>query len=102
MSEILEIIGNTTTTPNPRPDWNQTDSTKADYIKNKPVVLTEAQIRAIIREMISGIDIPSDFTVTIEDEMLRILSEQAVVVKDETLCISSNQTITVENKVLYL
>lgn len=31
-----KIIGNTTATPNPRPDWNQTDETKADYIKNKP------------------------------------------------------------------
>lgn len=31
------IIGNTTATPNPRPDWNQTDATKADYIKNKPI-----------------------------------------------------------------
>ena len=30
------IIGNTTTTPRPKPDWNQTDETKADYIKNKP------------------------------------------------------------------
>ena len=33
---MREIIGNTTSTPNPRPDWNQTDETKADYIKNKP------------------------------------------------------------------
>lgn len=35
---MAKIIGNTTATPNPRPDWNQTDATKADYIKNKPVV----------------------------------------------------------------
>ena len=33
---MREIIGNTTATPNPRPDWLQTDETKADYIKNKP------------------------------------------------------------------
>ena len=33
---MAKIIGNTTATPNPRPDWTQTDSTKADYIKNKP------------------------------------------------------------------
>ena len=39
---MAKIIGNTTATPNPRPDWNQTDSTKADYIKNKPAVLTTA------------------------------------------------------------
>ena len=28
-----KIIGNTTATPNPRPDWNQADETKADFIK---------------------------------------------------------------------
>ena len=33
---MAKIIGNTTATPNPRPDWAQTDETKADYIKNKP------------------------------------------------------------------
>lgn len=31
-----DIIGNTVATPYPRPDWNQTDATKPDYIKNKP------------------------------------------------------------------
>ena len=35
---MTKIIGNTTATPNPRPDWNQTDETKADFIKNKPTV----------------------------------------------------------------
>jgi hypothetical protein len=33
---MAKIIGNTTATPNPRPDWTQTDESKADYIKNKP------------------------------------------------------------------
>ena len=33
---MAKIIGNTTSTPNPQPDWNQTDVTKSDYIKNKP------------------------------------------------------------------
>jgi hypothetical protein len=32
------IIGNTTATPNPQADWNQTDDKKADYIKNKPTL----------------------------------------------------------------
>lgn len=36
---MREIMGNTTTTPNPQPDWNQTDPTKADYIKNKPDII---------------------------------------------------------------
>ena len=34
MSE--KIIGNIVGVPNPKSDWNQTDPTKADYIKNKP------------------------------------------------------------------
>ena len=33
---MAKIIGNTIATPYPRPDWNQTDETKVDYIKNKP------------------------------------------------------------------
>ena len=45
---MAKIIGNTTATPNPRPDWAQTDETKADYIKNKPVVLTEEEIKDLI------------------------------------------------------
>lgn len=39
---MAKIIGNTTATPNPRPDWAQTDSAKADYIKNKPTLGTLA------------------------------------------------------------
>ena len=34
-----KIRGNTVGTTMPRPDWDQTDSTKADYIMNKPVVV---------------------------------------------------------------
>lgn len=33
------IKGNTVGFPNPQPDWNQTDETQADFIKNKPDVL---------------------------------------------------------------
>ena len=32
----MKIRGNTVGFPNPQPNWNQTDSTQADYIKNKP------------------------------------------------------------------
>lgn len=35
---MVKIIGNTTATPNPRPDWAQTDENKADFIKNKNIV----------------------------------------------------------------
>ena len=57
---MREIIGNTTATPNPRPDWEQTDPTKADYIKNKPEILTEEEIIEIIDNH-GGVT--SDFTV---------------------------------------
>ena len=36
-----KIIGVTVGTPMRVPDWNQEDPTKADYIKNKPVVVSE-------------------------------------------------------------
>lgn len=32
---MAKIIGNTTTTSYPRPDWNQSDATKPDFIKNR-------------------------------------------------------------------
>ena len=35
---MAKIIGNPTVTPMAVPDWNQNDSTKADYIKNKPTL----------------------------------------------------------------
>ena len=47
---MAKIIGNTTATPNPRPDWHQSDETKADYIKNKPEILTEEDVRNIIAQ----------------------------------------------------
>lgn len=47
---MAKIIGNTTTTPMARPDWNQTDETKADYIKNKPEILTETDVQELIAE----------------------------------------------------
>ena len=41
---MAKIIGNTTSTPNPRPDWAQTDETKADFIKNKPIIPEEVYV----------------------------------------------------------
>lgn len=62
--EIREIIGNTTATPNPRPDWAQTDSTKADYIKNKPGIgelaskdkITMGDLNSDVQEYLAGIE----------------------------------------------
>lgn len=41
--EHKKIIGGLVGVPNPRPDWNQNDKTKADYIKNKPAVYTKKE-----------------------------------------------------------
>lgn len=47
---MAKIIGNPTVTPMAVPDWNQNDATKADFIKNKPVILTEEEIIELIGE----------------------------------------------------
>ena len=61
---MAKIIGNTTATPNPRPDWAQTDSTKADFIKNKPIVLTEEEIISLIDEHGGDNQIQADWNQT--------------------------------------
>ncbi len=45
---MREIIGNTTSTPMRVPDWNQTDETKSDFIKNKPNI--EVQVDEKVSE----------------------------------------------------
>ena len=53
VTEVLvdgKIIGNTTATPNPCPDWAQTDSAKADFIRNKPKVFAESEIVQLIKD----------------------------------------------------
>lgn len=46
---MSKIIGNPTVTPPPKPDWNQTDSSKGDYIKNKPT--TEEIVDAVLEAL---------------------------------------------------
>lgn len=38
---MTKIIGNVVGLPSPRSNWNQTDETKADFIKNKPDIDAE-------------------------------------------------------------
>lgn len=64
-----EIIGNTTATPVPRSDWAQTDEAKADYIKNKPIVLTEGEVKDLIEEFGGDKQIQADWEQ--EDEAQR-------------------------------
>lgn len=89
---MARIIGNTTTTPTPRSDWNQNDQTKADYIKNKPEVvlygkqeLTEEQ-KARVRSNIGAFsgnyndlkNVPSTFTPSKHEHDYIPVSEKGV------------------------
>lgn len=52
---MAKVIGNPTTTPMAIPDWNQTDSKKADFIKNKPDLTqyaTKADLEAVKPEQV--------------------------------------------------
>ena len=60
---MSKIIGNTTATPNPRPDWAQTDAAKADYIKNKELVTDAIDGRAYKTTL--SIDDTATYTKTI-------------------------------------
>lgn len=44
---MSKIIGITVGTQLPKPNFNQTDPTKGDYIRNKPVPITDEEIDAI-------------------------------------------------------
>lgn len=66
---MAKIIGNTTTTPMARPDWNQMDATKADYIKNKPTVLTEEEIVELIEENGGDVGVQSDWAQTDDTQL---------------------------------
>lgn len=57
ITEVAEsgvIVGNTTATPNPQPDWKQSNSNKADYIKNKPLPDTSEEDDGKIIEIVDG------------------------------------------------
>ena len=54
---MAKIIGNTTATPNPRPNWEQNDQSKADYIINKPdlsVYVTEEWVKKYVTAIMTG------------------------------------------------
>lgn len=64
---MAKIIGNTTATPNLRSDWNQTDETKVDYIKNKPTILTKEDIAELIPSGSGGIPVVHELLVDAKD-----------------------------------
>ena len=81
--EIREIIGNTTATPNPRPDWTQTDEAKADYIKNKPRVLTENEIIQLIVDNAPDDQVQSDWTQVDETKKDYIKNKPEILTEEE-------------------
>lgn len=66
---MAKIIGNTTATPMAVPDWAQTDETKADYIKNKPIVLTEDETIDLIKQHGGDIGVQADWNQTDETQL---------------------------------
>lgn len=54
--EDVPIVGIPIGTPVAQSDWNQTDDTKSDYIKNKPTdLLTTADVPNIVNEVITAL-----------------------------------------------
>lgn len=76
---MAKIIGNTTATPNPRPDWSQTDTTKADYIKNKPNIPTKTSELSNDSNFVTLSDVPAEIYVgngdMPEDATIQILTD---------------------------
>ena len=57
----MKITGNTVGTTMPRSDWNQTDQSKADYIKNKPTLGAIST-----KDTIEKTDLSSDVQTTLD------------------------------------
>ena len=66
---MAKIIGHTTATPTPVSDWNQTDNTKSDYIKNKP------DINSIIAQNIADLVDSAPVTLNTLNELAAALGD---------------------------
>ena len=83
-----KIIGNTTVTPYPRPDWNQTNPDKVDYIKNKPTILTEEDVVELIEENGGNTTIDqvqSDWNQTDETQVDYIKNKPTILTEDDVV-----------------
>lgn len=59
---MSKIIGNTTATPVPRSDWNQTDKKRPDFIRNKPELGTISE-----KDVIEKSDLTTDIQSSLEE-----------------------------------
>lgn len=106
MSAIREIIGNTTTTPVTQSDWNQTDSTKVDYIKNKPnldVLATKDEVNKINEFIGIPTTVASGTAEAVAPAWSRILIADGISVKEgETYTINGAVTTDEASFSVYL
>ena len=85
---MAKIIGNTTATPNPRPDWAQTDETKADFIKNKPIIPEEVYV--------GDGDMPEGAVI----QLIMDATDEEQILKDDLNAYIDNKVISVINSVV--
>ena len=74
-TDVEAIIGNTTATPNPQPNWAQDDPTKADYIKNKPIIMGGGTLSASITDdgVFKLIQTGTTYTESIQNDVLKVM-----------------------------
>ena len=59
---MSKIVGNTTATPVPRSNWEQTDKNKIDYIRNKPTLGVISE-----KDVITKDDLATDVQSSLEE-----------------------------------
>lgn len=83
---MSKIIGNTTTTPIPRSNWEQTDKTKADFIRNKPTLgaiskkdtVSKTDLTTDVQSSLEQIDTKANI-VTLSTEEYEVLESSGAV-----------------------
>ena len=84
---MSKIIGNTTATPVPRSDWEQTDKTKADFIRHKPDFNGLQNEVSIIGNLVGDIPVSEQISQYIIESGMKIYkqNEEPTNVPDGTL-----------------
>lgn len=79
---MSKIIGITAGTPVPQADWEQTDSNKADYIKNKPD-LSKLEVPIASSDTYGIVKVKSGYGIDIkQDGYLRVACANGPVIKE--------------------
>lgn len=105
---MAKIIGNPTVTPPPKPDWNQTDSTKGDYIKNKPQIISEKEVKDYVDDKTALLD---DFNTDIGELYGRVddidtqvgdieTALDSIITQQENIIAEQNSIIEIQNNLI--